>query len=100
MSRKAALGLWRWLRGAREIVQLIKCLPYKLEDLNLVLRTHMKMQGCSNTLVMASPQRQRQEEPWSSLVSQSNLIGEFKAANSKKFLKVTPEVVLHFPLHT
>lgn len=47
-ERKPTLGLGRRLGGAREIVQLIKCLPCKCKDLDLVPRAHVTMQGCGS----------------------------------------------------
>lgn len=57
---------------AKEMAQLIKYLPSKYEDPNSMPRTHLQKPS-----LYSRPGRQRQEDPWGSLVSQPSLIDKF-----------------------
>lgn len=61
------------------MAQLSKCLPFKHEDLNLIPETMKKNLVVVPKPVIPASEKQRQKNPWGSLIRPSSLIDKLKA---------------------
>lgn len=66
---------------------MVKCLPWKQEDLTLIHRIHVKSQVWWCTLAVPTLGRQRQADAWGSPASLTSLLNELPAKKWPSFWK-------------